>query len=353
MLLATILCFYLLPWLVPATDEFSNVKFVTRYFLQFRSYYDVLSDKSMCHLDDYKNTTKQLLEKNLTRCASMVWKPKQVSTSQVSWKTTSASQWNKTEENRENGEENDPVASVPSNRKVTKYLVFLVVLPNHPFSQHLLRSITWVGPMFPHISFVVGNGYEFGDFCSQFSVKAFPSLMYFENGKLIEKMQSFNVLKLAVQLARWTKTYPQAIPSPAHISTSNIGGNVSKTYVIYDHKNRKKRSFGWFMSTMSNLLNATSTGVAHLWYGFFGVGSMASHQWGSYVFDMSTKSWSMWWAALDFGPPVEPFMGLTERAVDFDKALVLLCGFYSIARTCYWTYSWSCRWWDVHVLPPT
>ncbi|KAJ1430835.1 hypothetical protein B484DRAFT_430459, partial [Ochromonadaceae sp. CCMP2298] len=68
----------------------------------------------------------------LTRCARLEYLPRQLSRSQISWRTTQAQE-----------------------EQVHPYLLFGMLLPRHPFSQEVSSALQQVGPMFPQIAIVV------------------------------------------------------------------------------------------------------------------------------------------------------------------------------------------------------
>lgn len=115
------------------------------------------------------------------------------------------------------------------------YLVFAILLPQHPFSSDMLESLKVVAPMYPHIAMVIGSAYEFSDFCNQYNARSFPTLLFFKQGLLKHKYKrQLNPWELAHELTRWTNALPTAapdtgvpyrwlIPSP----DSNVTGSAS------------------------------------------------------------------------------------------------------------------------------
>jgi len=100
-----------------------------------------------------------------------------------------------------------------SHEVVHNFLLFGLLLPNHPFSSDLIAAITTVTPLFPEVNVVIGSAYEFSEFCSQYNVRAFPKLLFFKQGLLKHKYKRLhNPWELARELSRWTGSLPRGLP---------------------------------------------------------------------------------------------------------------------------------------------
>jgi len=100
-----------------------------------------------------------------------------------------------------------------SHEVVHNFLLFGLLLPNHPFSSDLLEALITVTPLFPEVNVVIGSASEFSEFCSQYNVRAFPKLLFFKQGLLKHKYKRLhNPWELARELSRWTGSLPRGLP---------------------------------------------------------------------------------------------------------------------------------------------
>lgn len=134
-----------------------------------------------CHKDDYKNVTHMIFTSVLQRCPNPNYTPRVLSRSQITWKNRNedAKPKNKTIESPKPKEESDE----DKNDTIHKFLLFVMLLPNHPFSQSLHRLISSVAPMFPEVTVVVGNAHEFRDMCNKYFIQSYPKILFFRQGK--------------------------------------------------------------------------------------------------------------------------------------------------------------------------
>jgi hypothetical protein len=126
-------------------------------------------------------------------------------------KTPATDKGNDTTVAKINGEEE------PTERadKIHKHLVFALLLPHHPFSQEVRKIMTTVAPMFPQMTIVMGNAYDFKEMTSKYFVTSFPKIMYFRTGMYIENFSDdYTVENVAAQLTEWSHALPSAVPIP-------------------------------------------------------------------------------------------------------------------------------------------
>jgi len=94
------------------------------------------------------------------------------------------------------------------------FMVFALLLPNHPYSQELYNVIAVVATMFPSVTIVVGNVYEFRDMANKYLIRSFPKMLFFKSGIFLDIFESDSreASYIAGQITKWTKKLPQAIP---------------------------------------------------------------------------------------------------------------------------------------------
>lgn len=163
----------------------------THYYLSFppsKTY-----DTVQCYKDDYKNVTHLIFTSLIQRCPNPNYTPRVLERSQITWKNRNeeSKPKNKTIENAKPKEETDE----DKNDTIHKFLLFVMLLPNHPFSQALHRLVSCVAPMFPDITVVVGNAHEFRDMCNKYFVQSYPKILFFRNGM---SSRCIAVIKLSI-----------------------------------------------------------------------------------------------------------------------------------------------------------
>jgi len=167
---------------------------------------------------------------------------------------------------------------------IHEYLAFAILLPNHPFSSDLYYALATIAPLFPSVTVVVGNGYEFSEMCAQYNVRSFPKLLFFKKGILVGRYKKlFEPGKLGAQFAKWTNSLPIALPI-------------------------SRRSLSVPIKTKNS--------------------------------ELSLKNF---WATLEpwTPPPNEPIVGSVERLVSWDPIIFLLSGLYTILRIAWHLFSKS------------
>jgi len=174
-----------------------------------------------------------IITQQLDRCALASYFPRTLSANQISWKARPKAEQQKKQQQQSasgnssatglgasaNNVSHDDGELTNSTTKpkevVHNFLLFAVLLPSHPFSFDLLESLRAIAPMYPEVSVVIGSAYDFTDFCSHYSVRSYPKLLFFRNGLLRHKFKgSFNPWGLAATLSEWTQMLPRAAPDP-------------------------------------------------------------------------------------------------------------------------------------------
>lgn len=161
-------------------------KSLSRLSKRFTAYYlnyppTKTYDTIQCHIDDYKNATQMIFASLVQRCPNPNYTPRILSRSQITWKNRNddTKPKNKTIEAPKPKEDSDD----DKNDTIHKFLLFVMLLPNHPFSQSVHRLISSVAPMFPEVTVVVGNAHEFKDMCNKYFVQSYPKILFFRQGK--------------------------------------------------------------------------------------------------------------------------------------------------------------------------
>ena len=261
----------------------SQVPEFTRYYLHFGG---SRWTTGVCLPSDAYNETYISLLSKLDRCPRPNYWLRQLSSSQISWKSKKKAIANGTN-----------VAPPPSQSNKTKdiihnYLAFAMMLPKHPFSSDMYKSLVTVGPMFPEVTIVMGSGYEFLDMCAQYSVRSFPQLLFFKKGLLQGRyVGEHRPDLLAGQFARWTKSLPRSLPN-----------------AYQDLRLVKKKD-----------LSANQT--------LFSPGSVLFQR------EIFGQNITM---KVPFSS--EPIVGSIEDLVPYDSVVIMLAGIYTIGRLMYWLY---------------
>lgn len=186
-----------------------NTNNLIRSFTDYYLHYDHKKGNK-CYKNDQQNLTLTMIGKMITMCPNQLYRPRIVTRSQISWKSTSSkSSTNKTSE-----------STLPSNSPVKKkeridpYLVFVIFLPDHPFSSELLKKVSSIAPMFPYIYFIFGNAHEFKDITTSYLISNFPKVLFFKNGIYVGDYDELkDELDFAIYLSKWTKALPVTYPN--------------------------------------------------------------------------------------------------------------------------------------------
>ena len=275
-----------------------DIKLFTRNSLHGDySHFDNLAIHGTCPIEMESNITALIFEKMINRCPKVNYFPRLLSPNQVSWKKTKLSKENDTEMNNQN-HESDRKDKSESKEIISEFLAFTLLLPNHPFSNDLYLAIVAIAPMFPRVTFVVGNAREFGELCGQYVVRSFPKLLFFQKGILKGKhSMKHEAGALAAEIAKWTKLLPSSVP-------------INKKFLEQTIKKVAKNS--------TRYLNHSSPS--------------SSSSPSSYVSSMFSDSLS--WLP-DIGPSIEPISLSSELLTDYDGLIFVLSGIYVAIRLSY------------------
>jgi hypothetical protein len=197
----------------------------TNYNLYFRNI------KHICVTGGTENKTEALFGLNIDRCANVFYRPRYLTTSQVSWKSSPPPKKNDSLKSDSYKNTDGIVSNTSSNsteiieevvvRKeiIHKYLAFALLLPKHPFSTDLLLSLISVGPMYPSVTVVTGGGNDFKEMCSQYDIRSFPQLLFFKDGILKNRYDGvYTPERVAAKFSNWTNSLPKSLP----ITTANL-----------------------------------------------------------------------------------------------------------------------------------
>jgi hypothetical protein len=206
----------------PALAKFSSdiadrdISLITSKFVSYSMYFGtgqlVTHDSMTCGMYDLSNRTNALLESSIVQCASPRYQPRLLSASHISWRQA---------EKDDSGVSEPPKTTHKPRKDEDKNSTFIIhnyfglalLLPDHPFSADLHRTLSVVGGIFPAVTFSVGNGYDFNDLCVQYGITSFPKLLFFKNGLLLGTYKGdHDVVSVASQVSKWTKALPQAVP---------------------------------------------------------------------------------------------------------------------------------------------
>lgn len=153
---------------------------MTRKFVDYHLYFQHdQNDKATCDKNEHTNVTQMIFNSLNQYCPNINHKLKVLSRSQVSWKNRKEEE----EDAQELKNKNGTVREDAKNNMIHQHLLFVMMLPKHPFSQELHHIISTVIPMFPQVHVVIGNAIEFKDMCSKYGLHSFPRIMYFKQGK--------------------------------------------------------------------------------------------------------------------------------------------------------------------------
>lgn len=203
---------------------------ITRNFVNYHLYFTKIShiqDDLYSNMNHNNTNTDQLLSKAVTTCVNTNFTPRILNRNQVSWKPKSdmkpkpthssndSNVLNNTTETKNDNIKQEDENNSDKNNQIHSYLIFALLLPNHPYSQDVRRILTTITPMYPQSMIVLGNAYHFKDMASKYFVTSYPKILYFKSGIFIESYSgSYTVEDLSAQFTEWIGALPQAIPLP-------------------------------------------------------------------------------------------------------------------------------------------
>jgi len=216
----------------------------TSYYLHYGETEDTLYTNGglgvgVCFPESFQNNTHRILSSQVQNSVRIEYVNRVLTREQISWRNRSDEKPKKalpstksavssidqnlnvtdtTEQGTNTTAPAEPEADKDDkdkNNKIHNHLVFVMLLPHHPYSQELRKIITTVTPMFPLATIVVGNAYEFKDMTTKYYVTSFPKILYFRSGIYLEAFEgAYTAEDVAAQLADWTYSLPQAVPVP-------------------------------------------------------------------------------------------------------------------------------------------
>lgn len=165
--------------------------------------------------------------------------------------------------------------------------------------------------MFPSIHIVMIDALDFPDFCCEFDIRIFPSIIVFKSGiKLTTIDGPFTPSGLASFLAKVTSSYPRAYPRSIEV------------------KLKPKRSFIEKYEAMTRNASMIETVLynTHKCIDIF-LKRVESMPWLRRIQQFKTE------------PSVEPIAGSFRELVDHEIVLYFLSGIYVIVRFSFWFIS--------------
>lgn len=355
------------------TKKYELASKFTEYHLYFRT---ATSEgrNPFCIPRDLYNVTEMVLMEGIDTCANENYLPRVLYRNQITWKntkqpkskgnTTDTAELNKTDTDEKMVNPPDDV-NEDDNQRVHKYLVFALLLPNHPYSEDMQEMIRVVAPMFPSVTVVAGSAYEFRDMASKYIITSFPKLLFFQagiySGTFDESVR--DPMTVAAQFSKWTKSLPQSYPinsigykGDLGLSTSPVARHspaiewheiVLNSSTILESLDQLTSQFFSDTSPILPSANLSSSSLSSL-------SSLST-------FSMSCVSAvlpSISCSSLDSthtpggtsflhqpvvlsipyfvpAPNIEPFLGSVELFRVWDAWLFLLSGVYFVARTIY------------------
>ncbi len=127
----------------------------------------------ICYPEERYNETHSTID----RCINYRYETRQISRKQITWKPS-----NSQNANKQSGSSKENQSQDQKNDKIHQFLVFALLLPNHPYSSYLDYMITILAPLYPQITFVKGNAVEFADLGNRYNIASYPHLLFFRNG---------------------------------------------------------------------------------------------------------------------------------------------------------------------------
>ena len=236
---------------------------------------------------------------HINRCVRYKYSPRLLSSNQISWKSTKSS------DNNVNSTTSKSAKNT-TGEIVHEYLIFAMLLPKHPFSSDLYHAIKAVAPMFPTITFVIGDGFEFTEMCQQYNIRSFPKLLFFKRGILKGRYnKEQNAESLAAQLSVWTESYPKALPARERRKKDDIE-KYFKMWYNYDNIYDKILEFkDW--RTISSISDMIKKNIA------YNLKSLTSPK----------------------SSHLEPVVGLFDWASSYEIYMIIIAGIYTLLRFIY------------------
>lgn len=270
----------------------------THYNLYFA---DQTDSTDRCSQNDRYNWTQIEFISSIDRCPIKRYSPRFLTSSEISWKDRPDKNDDETtppaqkEMSKVGNSSDENLGTEKKTRQIIhKYLAVALLLPKQPFSTDLLRSLIIAGPMFPSVTIVSGNGYDFKEMLWKYNLRSFPQLFFFKDGLLSGTYKgAHSAPEVALKLARWTKTLPRSFPKP-------LTSTPSYSYV----QSKNNTSYFWAPETVLFVARALGFVVT---------------------------------ARVPYC--TEPIMGNMEHAVPFDSLLFIFAGCFVLCRAFYFLFA--------------
>ena len=120
------------------------------------------------------NDTEQVLQSALTRCANPHYRLRALHPSQVSLRKTSTP----IPQSKSTANASSPAGGSgnSSTTVVHSHLALALLQDNHPPSSTLYTSLSRAAPLYPSLTILTGNVYDFAEVTSQYHVSSFPKV---------------------------------------------------------------------------------------------------------------------------------------------------------------------------------
>jgi hypothetical protein len=150
---------------------------IVKNFVDYHLYFSTVGQPSLSCPLIFNSTDNELLSK-ITRSSRTAYISPTLRAKQVGWKKTEKAEV-------VNSSQPNISKTIPkknTSEVVYEHMAFALLLPDHPYSSNLFEALKIISPMYPEVSVVFGNGYEFTEMCSQYNVRSFPKLLFFTHG---------------------------------------------------------------------------------------------------------------------------------------------------------------------------
>jgi hypothetical protein len=288
----------------------SVISQIVKDFVDYHLYFNTAKkvDSLQCLPGDQWNITEAALSQSINICGRSEYRPRQLQRSQISWKQTNTANNNGKNNNTNSTTSNNSTSSNSNTKensgsRVHDFLVFGLLLPEHPFSQQTRYTLQSIATLFPQVTIVTGDAYEFSDLANKYFVRSFPAVLLFKSGLFVGDYEGeVSVSALSSHLVLWTQQLPHAIPfalpSPKNMP-SHYYMNLTSYYEYY-----------------------------HNYY--------SSHY--NISLQLLTSQLPELLLPLPF-PNLEPFLGSVKQYRIWDSVTFLLCGLYTIFRMLFYIKS--------------
>lgn len=190
---------------IPRREYYQFTKQFTHYYMYF-GVNDRCFDSNKTHL---------LIENHVNVCPRFINHIKLLKKDDVTWKAKkNANENNTVPLNKATEDDAHQIDEKDHHRhRIHEHLIFLIILPNHPFSSELYKSVLITQQLFPSITVIAGYANEFHELCNRYLLNSFPKLIYFDKGRFISAYEGdYQVHNVAAQISKWTMLIPSSFP---------------------------------------------------------------------------------------------------------------------------------------------